>query len=96
MQMRLTGIIWRREVVDKLAWKHKVTTDEVEEALTTGPRFRFIERGDVEGEDLYAAMGRTAAGRYLIIYFVYKITREALIISARDMTKREKRSYAKK
>jgi len=94
--MRLTGIVWLREVVDKLAWKHSVTTDEVEEALTAARRFRFIETGDVEGEDLYAAMGRTAAGRYLIIYFVYKTTKEALIISAREMTKREKRAYAKK
>jgi len=53
----------------------------------------------VEGEDLYAAMSRTAAGRYLTIitiYFVYKTTKEALIISAREMTKKEKRSYAKK
>jgi uncharacterized protein len=84
-----------REVVDKLAWKHQTTTDEVEEALAA-PSFRFLERGDVEGEDLYAAMGRTAAGRYLIIYFVYKTTGEALIVSAREMTKREKKSYAEK
>jgi uncharacterized protein len=94
--MRLTGILWLRDVVDKLAWKHSVTPEEVEEALTSARRFRFIEVGDVEGEDLYAAMGRTAAGRYLITYFVYKTTREALIVSARDMTKREKRAYAKK
>jgi uncharacterized DUF497 family protein len=50
----------------------------------------------VEGEDLYATMSRTAAGRYLIIYFVYKTTKEALIISAREMTRKEKRAYAKK
>ena len=50
---------------------------------------------DVEGEDLYAAMGRTAAGRYLITYFVYKATMEALIISAREMTQKEQKSYAK-
>jgi uncharacterized DUF497 family protein len=94
--MKITGVIWRREVVDKLAWKHHVTTEEVEEALAAARRFRFIETGDVEGEDLYAAMSRTAAGRYLITYFVYKTTREALIISAREMTKKEKRAYAKK
>lgn len=41
-------------------------------------------------------MSRTVAGRYLIIYFVYKATKEALIISAREMTKKEKRAYAKK
>jgi len=94
--MRVSGIIWLREVVDKLVWKHSLTTDEVEEALTSARRFRFIETGDMAGEDLYVAMGRTAAGRYLIIYFVYKITKEALIISAREMTKKEKRAYAKK
>jgi uncharacterized DUF497 family protein len=49
-----------------------------------------------QGEDLYATMSRTAAGRYLIIYFVYKTTKEALIISAREMTRKEKRAYAKK
>jgi uncharacterized protein len=94
--MKVTGIIWPREVVDKLAWKHHVTTEEVEEALAATRRFRFIETGDVEGEDLYAALSRTAAGRYLIIYFVYKTTNEALIISAREMTRKEKRAYAKK
>ena len=94
--MKITGIIWLREVVDKLAWKHQVTTEEVEEALAMARRFRFIETGDVEGEDLYATMSQTAAGRYLIIYFVYKTTKEALIISAREMTRKEKRTYAKK
>lgn len=70
--MKITGIIWLREVVDKLVWKHQVTTEEVDEAMAAARRFRFIELGDVEGEDLYAAMSRTAAGRYLMIYFVHK------------------------
>jgi len=94
--MRVTGLIWLRDVVDKLTWKHQVTTEEVEEALTSATSFRFLERGDVRGEDLYAARGRTAAGRFLIVYFVYKTTGEALIVSARQMTKKEKRSYAEK
>jgi hypothetical protein len=94
--MKITGIIWLREVVDKLARKHDLTTDEVEEALRSVRRFRFIETGDVQGEDLYAAMGRTATGRYVIAYFVHKRTGEALIISARNMTRKEKRLYAKK
>ena len=96
LRMRVTGLIWLRDVVDKLAWKHQVTTDEVEEALMSTPNFRFLERGDVAGEDLYAAMGRTLAGRYLITYFVFKTTGEALIISAREMTKKEKKAYAER
>lgn len=47
-------------------------------------------------EDLYAVRGRTVAGRYLIIYFVYKSTGDALVISAREMTKKEKKAYAEK
>ena len=94
--MKVEGIIWLRDVVEKLAGKHNLTTEEVEEALLSVKRFRFIETGDVEGEDLYAALGRTAAGRYLIIYFVHKRTRDALIVSARNMTKKEKKLYAKK
>ena len=94
--MKITGVIWLRSVVDKLAWKHNVTTDEVEEVFNGSPRYRFIEKGDVEGEDLYAALGRTEAGRYLIVYFVRKSSGEALIISVRDMTKNERKRYGKK
>jgi len=41
-------------------------------------------------------MSQTEAGRYLTVYFVRKLTGEALIISARDMTKQERKSYGKK
>jgi len=94
--MRINGVIWLRNVIDKLLWKHNVTTDEVETIFNRSPRYRFLERGDVEGEDLYAAMGRTEAGRYLIIFFLHKTTGEALVISARDMTTRERKLYGKK
>jgi hypothetical protein len=94
--MKVTGVIWVRSVVDKLAWKHNVTTDEVEEVFNRAPRYRFIEIGDIEGEDLYAALGRTDEGRYLMVYFIRKPTDEALIVSAREMTKNEKRAYGKK
>jgi uncharacterized DUF497 family protein len=94
--MNISGIIWLRNVVDKLLWKHRVTPDEVEEVLCQASRYRFIETGDVAGEDLYTAMGQTEVGRYLIVFFVYKTTGEALVISARDMTQKERRSYEKK
>ena len=94
--MKITGIIWLRDVIEKLLAKHNVTTDEVEAVFRHPPRYRFIETGDVESEDLYAALGQTAAGRYLIVYFVHKTTGDALVISARDMTRNERKSYAKK
>jgi uncharacterized DUF497 family protein len=93
--MQVAGIIWLRDIVDKLWWKHHLTTDEVEEVFNHSPRYRFIESGDIEGEDLYTALGQTEAGRYPIVFFIHKITNEALVISAREMTKRERRSYGK-
>lgn len=94
--MRITGVIWLEVVADKLQRKHRVTTDEAEEVLANRPRFRRLEAGDVQGEDLYAAPGRTRAGRFLIVFFVYKASAEALIVSAREMTGREKRLYGRK
>lgn len=94
--LELSGVIWLRGVLDKLQWKHNVTPGEVEEALGLKPRFRRIERGDIQGEDLYAAFGRSQAGRYLTVFFIYKKTHEALVVSARDMTVKEKRTYGKK
>jgi uncharacterized DUF497 family protein len=94
--MNVTGVIWLEEIVDKLQRKHDVTTEEVEEALTSKARIRRLESGHVEGEDLYAASGRTRSGRYLMVFFVYKTTHQALIISAREMTDKERRLHGKK
>lgn len=94
--MEITGIIWLRHVINKLAQKHQVDPEEVEEVFNSRPRFRRIARGNVAGEDLYSAMGQTNEGRYLITFFVYKRSREALVISSRDMSAKERRSYGKK
>ncbi|MDI6795090.1 MAG: BrnT family toxin [bacterium] len=60
------------------------------------PIFRFMEKGDIKGEDVYSALGQTDAGRYLIVFFIYKKTQEALILSARNMARKERREYAKR
>ncbi|MBC8230451.1 BrnT family toxin [bacterium] len=94
--MNIEGIIWLRDIVDKLAFKHHVETHEVEEVLNGRPKFRFIEKGEREGEDVYLALGQTIAGRYLSVLFIYKKTKEALILSARNMARKERRQYGKK
>lgn len=48
--MKITRVIWLRNIIDKLLWKHNVTTDEVEEIFGQAPRYRYIETGDVEAE----------------------------------------------
>jgi len=48
------------------------------------------------GENMYAALGRTEEGRYLIVFFIHKLDGRALIISAREMDDSEKRLYGRK
>jgi uncharacterized DUF497 family protein len=94
--MNIEGIIWLRTVVDKLAFKHHVQIHEVEEIFAENPKFRFVEKGERQGEDIYMALGQTEAGRYLTVLFIHKRTKEALILSARDMADRERKMYGRK
>jgi uncharacterized DUF497 family protein len=94
--LKFEGIIWIDEIVDKLANKHHVDIEEVEEVLHNAPQIRFLEKGNRKNEDVYIALGRTDAGRYLSAMFIYKPrTKEILILSARDMAQKERNLYAK-
>ncbi len=86
-------VIWRNRFLEKLAYKHHVSTDEVEEVLFGNPFVRFWEKGDTAGENLYLAYGQTESGRYLVVFFIRKPQNMALPISARDMTISERRYY---
>lgn len=94
--IRINDIIWLNEIVDKLAWKHGLLPLEVEEVLRGKCRVFKRESGKVEGEDLYNALGRTKAGRYISVFFILKRGKRALIVTAREMNYREKRQYEKK
>ena len=76
--------------------KHQVNHQEVEEVFSNKPKFKLIEKGHVKKENLYSARGQTDNGRYLSIIFIYKKTKEVLIVTARDMDKKERKNYAKK
>lgn len=96
--MNIRGFIWREEIIDKLEWKHNITPDEVEEVfkgITGKPKFLKKEKGKVEGELLYNVLGQTASGRYLSVFFIYKRSRQALIVTAREMNRKERRYYGK-
>jgi len=63
----------------------------------SNPRIRFAESGHTAGEDVYAAFGQTLGGRYLSVFFIYKPARKAaVIISARDMSDKERKTYGRK
>ncbi len=94
--MEINDIIWLDIFVDKIWTKHHVSTGEVEEVLNAAPKIRLIEKGDVKDENMYTAMGPTRGGRYLIIFFILKMNGMALVVSARDMSHKERRLYEKK
>ncbi len=94
--MRIRHIIWLTAIEQKLLWKHSVKVHEVEELIHNQPRYQFIEKGNKKGEDVYAALGQTDAGRYLICYFIRKSAKDALVLSARDMSKPERKMYGRK
>ncbi len=94
--MNISEIIWLEDIVDKLKWKHNVDEYEVIEIFNNKPLFRFIEKGYRKDENVYAALGQTNSGRYLTVIFVFKKTKQALIISAKDMTKKERKRYGRK
>ncbi len=93
--MRIREIIWIEEILEKIQTKHGVSAEEAEGILERARLVRFIERGHVKGENVYAAFGQTAAGRYLVVLFIAKEGARALPISARDMTAKERRLYAR-
>jgi uncharacterized protein len=94
--MHIDYFNWLPDIVEKLIVKHHVSQDEVENVFFNRPSFRFVENGYTHGEDVYAALGQTDVGRYLIVFFIHKSDHAALIISARDMDRKERRLYEKK
>ncbi|HLM02424.1 MAG TPA: hypothetical protein VK400_15335 [Pyrinomonadaceae bacterium] len=72
--MKIKGFIWLEEIAQKLIWKHSVQTEEVSEIFLNKPGFRFVEKGHRKDENVYAALGQTDAGRYLVCFLFIKKT----------------------
>lgn len=95
--MRIDLIVCPEHIAEKLVSKHNVTYAEARQVLLRQPRIRFAEKGYTEGEDVYAAFGQTSEGRYLAVFFIYKpIAKMAVIVSAREMSNKERKAYGRK
>ena len=95
--MRINYIVCPEYTEDKLESKHLITVREARQVLLNNARIRFAEKGNTPGDDVYVAFGQSFGGRYLAVYFVYKPkTATAIIISARNMKKKEQRRYGRK
>ena len=75
-------------VADKLATKHGVEVREVEEAVVGAGA--YVKRG---AGGLYHVWGRSDAGRYLAIVVRNLGGGQARLVTARDMTPRERRRH---
>ena len=93
--MVIREIIWKHEFVEKLATKHGVAKYEAEEVLNEKPHIRKVGKGNQRGENVYAAFGQSVGGRYLVVFYIRKLTGALLPISARDMDGGERDYYAK-
>jgi uncharacterized DUF497 family protein len=70
--MKIEDIIWHENIVNKLASKHNVEIEEVEEVFDDSPMYHFTVNGNREGENVYTLLGQTDAGRYLTVIFIHK------------------------
>jgi uncharacterized DUF497 family protein len=88
-------ILWFDSVEQKMLRKHRVEAAEVEEVLEGEALILLAQGGRISGEDLYVALGRTDSGRCLAVYFIRKRNRDVQVVTARDMTRKERRRYAR-
>lgn len=88
--MRINSFDWDEKNENHIA-EHGVAIFEVEEAIIFGKSFYQRSR-----EDKYIAYGVTEEGKYLFIVFVIKGNGRIRVISARDMTEKEKHYYKKR
>lgn len=84
------------EILEKLESKHGVHWGEIEEFFGRYVKILRTHRKDQYGEPRYLGLGRTESGRYLIVFFVGVPPDQAKVISARDMTEKERNIFRKK
>ncbi|TDN65406.1 hypothetical protein C8E95_6893 [Pseudonocardia autotrophica] len=83
-------IRWTEDSETHIA-RHDVTPDEVEQVVNTRPR--LVEPGPGDIEEVY---GRTDAGRYLVVILSEAEDGRDFVVTARDLTDSERRSFLRR
>jgi len=89
--MKIEKISWDQETVDHIS-NRSVSPEEVEQVLFNNIDVSLIMRGR---EGRYLAYGKTNGGRFLLVVWIFK-NRRTKIITARDMTKKERQFYRRR
>jgi uncharacterized DUF497 family protein len=89
---RCSGFEWDDGNFDKKLILHDVSAMDCEEVFFNYPLITQIDEKHSKKEDRYYCLGHSDSGRFLFIVFTIR-GRNIRVISARDMTKKEKRIY---
>ncbi len=89
------GFEWDAGNADKNWLKHGVSRSECEQAFFNRPFLAVEDEKHSTAEARYFALGATDAGRRLFIVFTIREQR-VRVISARDMSRQERRIYEEK
>ena len=90
-----TGFEWDAGNIDKNWERHAVTQGECEQIFFNRPILIAPDPKHSDRERRYAALGQTTAGRLLTLVFTIRDD-QICIISARDMSRRERSRYERK
>jgi len=87
--VRVSAFVWDDDNSEHVAG-HEVQRWECEQVFRRRPHVRRAR------EDRYFALGTTESGRHLLVVFRYLGNGVVRVITAREMTARERRSHGKK
>lgn len=88
------SFVWDKGNIDKNLKKHKVTNKETEEVFENKPAYIFEDQKHSVKEKRYGIFGQTDKGKLLTVVFTIR-TEKVRIITARSMSKSERKSYEK-
>jgi uncharacterized DUF497 family protein len=88
--MKIHALIWPEDRIDHIA-RHNVTLKEVEEVCFSRP---LIQRAKSAGTNpVYYLLGQTTSGRYLFCVVIQFPEGKGYPVTARSMTRKEKRRF---
>lgn len=91
---KFLGFDWDESNQNKNWLKHKALNSEGEQAFLNQPLLIMADPAHSQKETRYYALGRTDANRLLFISFTARADK-IRIISARDMSRKEREQYGK-
>lgn len=90
----LTGFEWDESNRDKNWIAHQVSSGECEEVFFNLPLLLEYDQAHSRREDCFYVLGQTNMGRRIFIVFTIREDR-IRVISARDISRKERAAYAK-